>query len=212
MNMITKTIVSGPFQTNTYVVTHNGETVIIDPFEAEPVMKLIKKEKYKVKYVILTHYHIDHVLTANKFKAKVALHGNDAKILKEKEGNTNWQDRFLFPGIDSSFFDFAYPKIKIDIILKDKQVLDLGGMKMKIIHTPGHSPGGVCILAGDVLFSGDTLFRRSVGRFDFYGGDCDDLIKSVKKLLKLDDGVVVYPGHGPKTTIGYEKKNNPFYK
>lgn len=199
-----KTIVSEPFRTNTFIVGNNGETAVIDPFS--------KFDIKKAKYIILTHYHLDHILAANDIKkltgAKIALHEKDIKILKEKEGNTNWRDKFLFSGVDISGFELAYPKIKVDIALKDGDVLDLGGMKLKIIHTPGHSPGGICILADKVLFSGDTLFRGSVGRTDFDGGSDKDLIKSVKKLLKLDENIVVYPGHGPKTTIGYEKKNN----
>jgi hydroxyacylglutathione hydrolase len=101
--------------------------------------------------------------------------------------------------------------LKADVFLKDGDVLEAGGLKFEIIHTPGHTPGGICIKVGNVVFSGDTLFQASIGRTDFPGGSYRLIIKSIKeKLLTLPDDTVVYPGHGPKTSVDLEKKINPF--
>ena len=97
-----------------------------------------------------------------------------------------------------------------DVLLKDGCIIDIGSLKLEIIHTPGHTPGSICIKVNDFIFTGDTLFRMSVGRTDLGNGDQEDLMNSLDRLMALDEGMIVYPGHGTATTIGYERKNNPF--
>ena len=139
-------------------------------------------------YVINTHSHFDHV------------EGNDP--IKKEFG--------------SQVVSHELEKDKADIKVKDNQVLKVSSFDIKIIHTPGHTPGGICLLIGEYLFTGDTLFLGHVGRTDFPGGDKQDMILSIKKLMQLDDTIIIYPGHNYDylgkidSTIGYERKNNPF--
>lgn len=219
--MKVRKITSGPFFTNTYIVTNKGEAAVIDPFDGEKIIGILKRGRYKVRYIILTHFHMDHIVGVNRLKeetkAKAVIHGKDAELLKKRiKKPLDKEDlKLILGGLTnpSLFFELVYPKIKIDRVLKDKDILNLGRSKLKVIHTPGHTPGGICILVGKILFSGDTLFKDGIGRTDLMGGDYDSLIMSIKKkLFALDDDTKIYPGHGPETTVGHEKKYNWFVK
>lgn len=180
---------------NCYVIGQGKEAVIIDAgAKAETVLEYIKKENLTIKYIILTHGHDDHFNELPKLKSKFP----DAKIVIHQ--NDNGSLRLI--------------KIKFaDILLKGNETLMVGNLKLEIIHTPGHTGGGICIKAGNKIFTGDTLFKETVGSSDSWSGNFDTLIKSIKtKLLTLKDDMIIYPGHGAQSTIGYEKMNNPFLK
>lgn len=189
---------------NCYIAGANGEGVVIDPgSDAAEITEAIDGMKLKIKYIILTHAHIDHIVSVDELRsgldAKVIVHREEARALT----NPFYNGSGLF-GLNKVFRE-------ADAVVNDGDVLEAGGLKFEIIHTPGHTSGGICIKAGDNLFTGDTLFMMSVGRTDLGDGDQDQLMDSIKnKLMKLKDETIVLPGHGTSTTIGYERANNPF--
>lgn len=197
----------GPLQENTYLVTdvHTDISAIIDPgYFGEDIAWEIDEDD-KLAYVILTHAHFDHFYSANKYlekypNAKFVVPKKDIPLMKK-----NWNEDDLCDGID----DVHCPDA--NIFVQDNDSIILGDTNLTFIETPGHTAGSMCILTDDKLFSGDTLFRFSVGNTSFETGNWDDLVDSIqKKLYTLDDNIIVYPGHGPYTTIGDEKRGNPF--
>jgi glyoxylase-like metal-dependent hydrolase (beta-lactamase superfamily II) len=193
-------------QVNCYILAskNNSSAIIIDPGEEEnKIKRILEKHKLKPSFIINTHGHIDHIGCDDRFGIPVYIHENDLALLKDPQLNL------------STFFMSSYSIESHIKTLKDKEDIELDDMQLEVIHTPGHTPGGICLLMkkpnDKILFSGDTLFCQGIGRTDFPGADEGLLIKSIKeKLLKLDDDTVVYPGHGPSSTIGEEKRNNPF--
>lgn len=206
MEVIKKSL--GQMGTNCYVVWDENtlEAAVIDPgFEDQRINDIINENKLKVKYILLTHGHFDHLGGVNQIKkltgAKVLIHENDAHCLLDPRRNLS-----VLAGM-SMVLDPA------DSYLKETETISLGEVVIQVIHTPGHSKGGVCLLAEDQLFAGDTLFNTSIGRTDFADGDLDELLNGIEaKLFILDDATTVLPGHGENTTIGYERMNNPFLK
>jgi glyoxylase-like metal-dependent hydrolase (beta-lactamase superfamily II) len=192
----------GPFFSNCYIVgPDNGNKGFVIDAGAEPsdIMVAVKKLRLTIKYIVATHGHMDHVGAVAELKkatnAAFTIHEDDASALSRRG--------FLFGGIGGN--------IQPDVLLHGDETIEAGGLILKVIHTPGHSPGGICLLGDGVLFSGDTLFRRGIGRYDFPGASGQQLIDSIRKrLFTLPDATVVYPGHGPQTTIGEEKLGNPF--
>jgi glyoxylase-like metal-dependent hydrolase (beta-lactamase superfamily II) len=201
------TIPAGPFEVNTYIV-FNDETkegFLIDPGGQEKkIEKIIRDENIDLKFILNTHCHIDHVSMDNYFKGKYSIDIIAAKEEEQILKNLEEQAEYL---------GFEYTgDVVIDRYLKDGEVIELGDMKILSVFTPGHSPGSVSFLVNDKhLFSGDTLFRNTIGRTDILGGSSEQIISSIKnKLMTLKDDVKVYPGHGEPTTIGYERKFNPY--
>ena len=196
----------GIYQANCYILHDEKtmETAVIDPGGDFPeIRSFIEVNGLKVKYIILTHGHGDHIGALRELKdytdACVCIHREDHSMLKSSRMNFT--------------AEMGYPPVEMsaDRLLEDGDVLELGATKLNIIHTPGHSRGGICIYCGDSLFSGDTLFACSIGRTDLTGGSFDEIIASIKdKLLVLHEDTAVYPGHGPSSTILIEKKRNPF--
>lgn len=194
------------FEENTYIITDEstGKSAVIDPgFISDAIVNRLKAEG-GLDYIILTHAHGDHIFALSEYRQTfpeaLLVAGFDEKdILNESRKN-------LSSGLSGKpLSDEA------DIYVVDGESIALGESEIKFITTPGHTKGGICLLTGDELFSGDTLFMRSVGRSDLYSGNFDELCSSIKdKLFKLPDYVVVYPGHGPATSIGQEKRENPF--
>lgn len=235
--MIIKSTLAGMLDSNCYIIEDGGEAAVIDPgADHGEIKQVLDEHGLSLKYIIYTHGHIDHVCEGDALRrltgARVVAHEDEARILEDPVLN------------GSALFWTARKMDSPDISVKDGDVLKLGNTGLEIIHTPGHTPGGICVLirgAGDggragknseiniscytcnandindadkhtagCIFTGDTLFRLSVGRTDLGAGDYRVLKSSLDRLMELDDNIVVYPGHGPATTIGFERENNPW--
>lgn len=195
----------GHIKSNCYLISTDKAAVAVDVgFESDEVTEFFENSAEKQKLILLTHSHFDHIGGAlelrDKFGVKIAIGEHDAPALSDTALNL------------SNKFHARLKPFSADIILKDDQTIGCGDIEFKVIETAGHTRGGVCYLLGDNLFSGDTLFCESVGRTDFLDGDFDKLCESVKKLYELSDNVTVYPGHGGTTTIGHEKRFNPYIR
>ena len=193
-------------QVNCYILAcaENSDALIIDPGEQERKIKAVLNQyKLKPALVVNTHGHYDHIGCDDDFGVEVYVHSADLPMLGDARLNYS-----AFMGNPCKVRAVARP-------LEDGQALAFGGMEFTVIHTPGHSPGSICLLLNKpetgILFSGDTLFRGSVGRADLHGGDEHALMRSIReRLCVLPPGTVVYPGHGPATTIRAELRDNPF--
>jgi glyoxylase-like metal-dependent hydrolase (beta-lactamase superfamily II) len=199
----------GPIQTNCYLLTVKQDErehgIVIDP-GMNPKRLLERIAGIKIEAILLTHAHFDHMGGVDEVRKQagcpVYIHDEEADWLTDprKNGSMRWQDVTPPLSTDPAEYDLA-----------EGQKLDLIGHTFQVMHTPGHSPGSVSFLCGNHLFSGDVLFKLSVGRTDLPGGRERDLYDSIRtKLYKLNPEVIVYPGHGPRTTIGFEKANNPY--
>lgn len=190
----------GPVLTNLYVVSENGHGFIVDAVaKSDLVTDYIKDNNIKIDFILQTHTHFDHVLGLEYYKN---LYNVDVFASSESRDIAN--DKYY-----NLAYDYDDLNVPIDNFLKDKEVIT--DFKIKALKTPGHSLDSISYLIGDHLFSGDTLFRGSIGRTDFPGGDYETLIGSInEKYRVLDSNTVVYPGHGEKTSLDYEFNNNPF--
>lgn len=197
--MIVKTIMTGEIQENCYIVIDEStkKAFIVDPGdEGSKIADVIDSLGIKLEYILLTHGHFDHVgaveYIADKYNVPFYISEVDEK----------WSEK-----VPSLFGKLR----KADGYLKDGDSIAFGDNNIKVIETPGHTEGGICFLIDDILLTGDTLFRTSIGRTDFPGGNFKDIIASIKnKLLGLGDDITVYPGHGPSSTIAFEKERNPY--
>jgi len=191
---------------NCYILSHQhtAQAVFIDPgAEAGRLIDFVAESKLTPKFIINTHCHIDHTaevsVIQDYFKIPFYIHKSEKNMLD------SLQEQGRYFGITVG------EKPVVERFLEDGEVLEFSGEELKIIHTPGHSPGSITVQTGDGLFVGDTLFRDSIGRTDLPGGSYENLIGAIKmRLLTLDDNLPVYPGHGPATTIGRERRMNPF--
>ncbi len=208
--MIIKTFPTGVLQVNTYLLIdeESKEAVIIDlGGDFDRLKNEIDQYGAKLKFILNTHGHFDHIMG----DLQVQLSNNPVPVYMH-EGD-KWHADNIELSLQRWGIADSHPPIKIDAYIDENSELTIGKTPIKVIYTPGHSKGGVCYLIGNDLFSGDTLFYGSVGRTDLEGGSHSELIDSIKqKLLILDDNVTVYPGHGPKTTIAYERNHNSFLK
>lgn len=207
--MIVQMFTVGRFFTNCYVVSCKltKESIIIDPgfddrFEAEKILKLIDENALTLKFILNTHGHPDHTrgngIIKGKFHVPIFIHEYDAHMIG-KSGKEI-----------AEFFDMESSSPPAERLLRDEDLVKFGRITLKVMHTPGHSRGSISLLGGGEVFSGDTLFLGSIGRTDFPESSELDIKLSLKKLASLSDHFVVYPGHGPTTTIGEEKRSNPF--
>ena len=209
--MTIKQFVFNAFSENTYIIYDStGSCIIIDPgcydnHEKRELKNFIKVNGLTVKALVNTHCHVDHVLgnsfIKNEFGVKLMIHQEDVPTLKANE-------------MVASIYGYPdYEPCDADVFLEDGEIIRFGNSELEVLHVPGHSPGHIALVnrGEKICLSGDALFHQSIGRTDLPGGDYDVLIESIRtKLFALDDDVKVHCGHGPDTTIGYEKKYNPF--
>jgi len=204
--MILIPVAVGPLQANCYILGEapGGKAVVIDPgYEEKKIQKALDSEKLIPEAVLNTHGHIDHIGADEAFGVPVYVHSLDLKMLRDASLNL------------SDFLDRPFTVNSSVRTFEDGQELSFGTLLLKVIHTPGHTPGGVCFFLlepkSKILFSGDTLFYRGIGRADFSGADPGQLVSSIReKIFTLSPETVVYPGHGVPTTIKEEKEENPF--
>jgi len=206
--MIIETLVVGPLLVNCYLAgcERTREAVVIDPGDdADEILAAIQRYQLKLKHIINTHAHFDHLGAVQPLReatgAPFRLHPADLQLVNSYPAQAAYFG--LRPG----------PRPEVDGYLNDGDEIVFGDEKLRVLHTPGHTPGGVSFAGNGVVFVGDELFLDSIGRTDFPGGNYEVLIKAIRtKLFPLGDDVVVYPGHGSKTTIGRERLHNPFFE
>ncbi len=210
--MKTETFAVNPFEMNCYVYydEKSGDGVIIDPgayseYEKHLIENFIKNNKINIKLILNTHGHIDHILgnawAKELFIAPLLMHADDLELIEKSVEQ-------------GSIYGVDFPKPPLpDNYITEKDVIEAGDTEFKIIHTPGHSPGSVCFVDEEnkIIFGGDCVFKGSIGRTDLWKGDMDVLLDSINnKIFKYADDFTIYPGHYEETTIGEEKRSNPF--
>lgn len=193
-----ETFIVGMLSTNCYIVNCNQtkETIIIDPgldtsSEADSIFNYIDQNKLKIKFIVNTHGHSDHLsgdaIMKEKYKAPICISKLDATCIENIEASP--------------------PK---NVLLQEGSSVDFGHVSLKVMHTPGHTLGSICLIGNNCIFSGDTLFAGGIGRTDFPGGSMRDMAASLKKLQCLPENLIVYPGHGDFSVLGKEKRSNIF--
>ena len=206
---IVRGIVVGAFQENCWVIGNRrtGEAICVDPGdEAGEILAMARDMGVTIKYIANSHAHIDHILGVREVQeqtgAKFLLHAGDLDLARNTANSArNWMQVEVPQPPDP------------DAFLADGDDIDIDGLKLRVLHTPGHTPGSVCFYANGVLFAGDTLFAGSIGRTDLPGGDYDQEMASiVERLLMLPDDTIVLPGHMDQTTIGHERQRNPYVR
>ena len=206
--MIIKMLTVGPFAANCYIVGSSStkQGMIIDPgADADTIMRTVQQTGLSMSIIVITHAHMDHVGALREVHQKTNAH---FAVHEAEKG-------FVFSTPMRMLTSLGVSPVKSpprpDRLLKDGDLIDIGDLQFEVLYTPGHSSGGICLLGHGVVFSGDTLFKLGIGRTDFPGMSHERLIKSIReKLMVLPDETIVYPGHGPATTIGDERRGNPF--
>jgi glyoxylase-like metal-dependent hydrolase (beta-lactamase superfamily II) len=205
MNVFSLTL--GPLATNCYLVSQPGssQALLIDAAgDPDEIVAAARSHRLEIRLLVLTHGHIDHIEAATEIRraagAQLAIHELDAPMLT---------DSFLS---GASVFGFPQKGVPADRLLKGDDVVSLDGtdISLTVLHTPGHTPGSICLIGAQSVFSGDCLFAGGIGRTDLPGGDDHAMIASLRRLIALDPGLAVYPGHGPATTIGAEREGYPW--
>lgn len=193
---------------NCYIIydEQSLEGIIVDPGdEAGRILETVHNLNLTIKYIVNTHGHADHIGAnkelGEKLQAKLAIHADDAAMLTDPQLNLSvagYMGRIII----------SQPA---DILLHEKDIISFGNCRFKVIHTPGHTPGGICLVGEGIVISGDSLFAGSIGRTDFPTGSLTDLVSSLKeKIMTLDPAMQVFPGHGGTSVIGWERQNNPY--
>ena len=200
-------VVSGNLQVNCYIVydVNLKKAIIVDPGEqAQKVINKIETLNLQPELLINTHGHFDHIFSDDiireKYNIPLAIFKDDVEMLSDSNSNL------------SQYMDNPITIKQADIIFDKEEVKETSFCKYKVIHTPGHSKGSICILIDDILFSGDTVFKYSIGRTDLLGGNYNEFMQSLEKIKKLPKNIIIYPGHGPVTTLKEELENNPYFK
>lgn len=198
----------GMFDSNAWLIENEGECLLVDAgVSAAQVARVVEGKGLRLIGVVLTHGHLDHVCQAGaiceRLGAPLMLHAAELALYRDDRLN----------GFANFGMAVHAPLPEPDRLLSDGETLEAGGAQIRVIHTPGHTSGGICLLAGDWLIAGDTLFKTSVGRTDLPTGDMDTLLSSIReKLFVLPPQTIVCPGHGPESTIDFERKFNPYVR
>ena len=206
--MLVQAFVTGPLETNTFVVADRAtaEAIVIDPGgEPDEILGFLAKERLRCRQIVNTHGHFDHVSGNRALKAatgaSLLIHAEDAPMLGQAESHA----RFFMVRAENS--------PPADVYLADREELRVGSLLLRVVHTPGHSPGSITLIAQGMAFCGDLVFYGSVGRTDLPGGSEKVLLDSIRRhILTLPDETVLHPGHGPDTTVGLERRQNPFFR
>ena len=196
------TLITSMCSTNTYVLISDGQAIAVDPGDgATEICEFIKSKNAILKYILITHAHFDHIGAVSELQKT----GASVYI-----SQTDYEHVY----VNEQFGDFAHVQpFEADVFIKEGDKFELCGHKFEVIETPGHTAGGVCYIMDDsTIFSGDTLFRSSVGRTDLPFGDYAAIIKSIKKLFALPHDYEVLPGHSQRTTLDFERRNNPYVR
>lgn len=205
-SMVLEAMRVGPLQTNCYLAGDAHELLVIDPgAQPERILRTIREKGYLAKHVILTHAHYDHIGGVS-----AVLEGTGATLCLGAEELDVYHDSRA--NVSADFVSGFCPPDPT-LLLREGDVVQSGPFGFRVLHTPGHTKGGICLLCGDVLLSGDTLFYGSIGRADLPTGNLGQELRSIRdKLFCLDDHTKVYPGHGPSTTIGFEKRHSEYFE
>lgn len=204
--MVFDRLTVGSFETNCYLVgdVDSLECAVIDPgAEAEKIVSRITAGRLIPKMILLTHGHFDHFGAVNDLKEKFKI-----PLLMDKDDLATIDQSIEFAPHFGIYSSKCYP----DELIKDGDVIKIGKNELRVLETPGHTPGSLCFLSKTEIFVGDTLFKNGIGRTDLPGGDAALLKKSLLKIIRLDDNLKILAGHGEESTIGQEKKSNPFLK
>lgn len=199
-------VVVGPLNTNCYIV-YGGDkkAAVIDPgFSPEVILRVLEENGLTLEKILLTHAHFDHITAVEELRkrgAELYLHKDDEEMLYNSDLN-------YMRGFAGKELHFQ----KAEHLLEDGDIIEIGGETLTVLHTPGHTKGSVCYLSENMMFSGDTLFRDGIGRTDLYGGSFGTLSSSLERLKGLEKDYTVYPGHGERTALQYEKNNNIYMK
>jgi hydroxyacylglutathione hydrolase len=205
-------LVLGEYQTNCYVLREDAsanDCLIVDAgLGSAELISFLEENRLNPVAVVLTHGHIDHIAAVTELRKqypdiKVYIHKLDAPMLTQPQHNL------------SALVGGALSIEPADLLVDNKSIIEQAGVKLEVLHTPGHTPGGICLYSNDegIIFTDDSLFAESIGRTDFPNGSMERLLKSIRQhLFNLPDDTIVYPGHGPATTIGHEKKHNQFLR
>ena len=217
-NVVFEHLVTGPLETNCYIIgcTLEHEGVVVDPgamldSQLKEVERLMSETELKIKYIANTHGHADHIAGNRRLKeltqARILIHPLDSEKLTQPSLN------------GSGLFGVAITSLPADELVEDGHAIHFGKLRLEVIHTPGHTPGSICLLGDGFLLTGDTLFSGSIGVVERSNGTPDPLgnydeeVRSIRKrLLTLPDNIRIFPGHGPPSTIGSERRNNPFLR
>ena len=200
------TLEVGAIGTNCYIAVNEElkKAVVIDPGgDAEVILQTIAQNELTIEAIFLTHGHSDHIMALDEVReatgAKVYISEADADMLTKANKNL------------SIYMGKGYEGKAADYFFQDGELINVAGFEFKVVTTPGHTKGGVCLIAGDIAFCGDTIFAESIGRTDLPGGSYPQILESIhKKILVLPDDTKLFPGHGPSTTVGWERRRNPF--
>ena len=203
--MTIRSIAPDSFASNCYLIVEDGHALVVDPaVSLAAILQALGEESASCEGIVLTHGHFDHILSMDELRkkenVKVYIHQNDAELLTDGRKNAFYE-----------FFRRERVFGAADILLSDGDTIALGNEEIKVIHTPGHTEGSVCYLAGDFIITGDTLFAGTIGRCDLYGGDDTKIRESLTKLRSLPKDLTIYPGHGASSPLGYALDTAAYY-
>lgn len=203
--MIIRTLIVGPMQANCHILEceETKAVIVVDPGDdGALILSVLDEYELQLKLIVNSHAHIDHIAAnadlKKKTSAPLCIHSADADMLVNPQKNLSF---FIGRPVSSP---------AADRLLADGDILEAGTLRLRVIHTPGHSPGSICLLSDGCIITGDLLFAGGIGRYDFPGSSYEKLVSSLRKVMMLDDDLIIYPGHGPISTIREERLTNPF--